>query len=361
MSLPFVNLTGSPYEQGYQHGQQLKERINHNFAVYLQYFEKEGLSRSEVLVMAQHYAVIIEAQNKDYYHNMQGIAVGATIPFAHIVVLNIRYEIIYQLFNNSMMAEAQRSDGCTAFAVLPSSPDNHLLMGQNWDWLPSIAGTILQTQESTGLKTLAFSEAGIVGGKIGLNTLGLGLAINGLHSTEEKPNDVTKPFHVCCYEILRQSSINDAVSVVTSSQRSYSANFLIAQTPDQLSNIEASSKTVNILGWQQGYFVHSNHFLDPDSCEITEPDSEFYVSSYARCERMNQLLRSTTTVNVASIQTYLQDHHNTPNSICSHENLAIPKNMRIQTLASVVMDLHQQSFSISDGIPCENDYQHFQL
>ena len=36
---------------------------------------------------------------------------------------------------------------------------------------------MLHTLEPGGLETLSFTEAGIVGGKIGLNSLGLGLTI----------------------------------------------------------------------------------------------------------------------------------------------------------------------------------------
>ena len=98
-----------------------------------------------------------------------------------------------------------------------------------------------------------------------MNTAGLGLAINGLNATNDSFRTLSKPFHVRWYEILRQSTIEDAAAVITDSKRACSANFLIAQTPHHLLNIEAVSDVVNLLSWQDRYFVHANHFLDPAS------------------------------------------------------------------------------------------------
>ena len=139
--IPLLYLTGSPYEQGYQHGHACRDQIAHNLAVYFNYFEREGWPRSDVLRIASRYATAIAAQNREYYRNMEGVAVGSNVSLAEIVALNIRYELIYQLFSSNMMAETPRADGCTAFAVLDSAPEGNLLIGQNWeemeaDWHP---------------------------------------------------------------------------------------------------------------------------------------------------------------------------------------------------------------------------------
>lgn len=76
---------------------------------------------------------------------------------------------------------------------------------------------------------------------------------------------------------------------------------------------------------------------------------------------MKSLLDSQPTVTICSIQRYLQDHSTAPYSICAHENPNVPENMRECTLVSVVMDLEQQLMYLTDGEPCQNDYQVFQL
>ena len=57
MTLPLIQLHGSPYEQGRQHGEQLRERIAHNVDVYFNRFgEEAGLTRPEVLSRAAQYS-----------------------------------------------------------------------------------------------------------------------------------------------------------------------------------------------------------------------------------------------------------------------------------------------------------------
>src|SRR5439155_12775577 len=125
-----------------------------------------------------------------------------------------------------------------------ASTNGHLLLGQNWDWIPQVQGAVLHTLEPDGLETLSFTEAGIVGGKIGLNSAGLGLAINGLLSSADDWSRLELPFHVRCYEILRRRSLAEAVDVVAREKRSCSANFLIAQTPDLAVDLEAAPDSI---------------------------------------------------------------------------------------------------------------------
>src|SRR5207248_6340613 len=163
-------------------------------------------------------------------------------------------------------------DGCTSFGVLPEAAANgHLLLGENWDWIPEVLGAVLHTREPDGLETLSFTEAGIVGGKIGLNSSGLGLAINGLLSTADDWSRLQSPFHLRCFDILRQRSFEAAKAIVTSTPRACSTNFLIAQTPDHVVDVEAAPESVRELGAIGGCAVHANHFLDPEQLEVVEP------------------------------------------------------------------------------------------
>src|SRR5207302_648564 len=64
---------------------------------------------------------------------------------------------------------------------------------------------------------------------IGLNSEGVGLAINGLISNKDDWERLRKPFHVRCSEVLGSKTLSQAVSRITRGERSCSANFLIGQ------------------------------------------------------------------------------------------------------------------------------------
>ncbi|HYS71107.1 MAG TPA: C45 family peptidase, partial [Thermoplasmata archaeon] len=187
--LPVLDLVGSPREQGLRHGAAAKDAIAENVRTYFARFEAVGhVSRPEIHRRASAYRRVIAESNADYAAAMDGIAEGSGQELLDIVALNVRYEILYSEFAHLGMEKAAAgpaaAGGCTAFALLPSMTANgHLLLGQNWDWIPGVQGAFVHTREPDGLETLGFTEAGIVGTKIGLNSTGLGLVINGLMST----------------------------------------------------------------------------------------------------------------------------------------------------------------------------------
>ena len=367
MTLPLVRLTGTPYEQGHRHGQALKDRIAHNLSVYFDRFEREiKLPRADVLDRARRYGAAIESQNADYHAGLRGVADGSGFGLDELTALQVRYEILYYGFGKEAMALAQAErevDGCTAFAVLPeASANGHLLVGQNWDWIPQVQGAVLHTTDGDGFQTLAFTEAGIVGGKIGFNSAGVALAINGMTSTEDDWERLSKPFHVRCYEILRARDFDQAVAVVTDQPRACSTNFLIAQTPDRVVDIEAAPDKMRLLECEGGCLVHTNNFTAPEEIGVTETPSERRQYSVGRRSRLGELLSTRESVSVTNLQADLRDHVRYPYGICRHAAVGLePPESHYITVTSVIMDVDAKTMLLTDGVPCENEYQRVSL
>jgi isopenicillin-N N-acyltransferase like protein len=357
MSLPVLHLRGSPYEQGRQHGEALRERIAHNVALYFARFAGEVLlDRREVLARGARYLAAIEAHSPDYYAGMRGVADGCGRDLVELAALNVRYEILYYQFGANAMA-----DGCTAFAVTPEAADGRLLIGQNWDWIPGVQGALLHTVEPDGLETLSFTEAGICGGKIGLNSAGLGLAVNGMTTTNDDWSRLSAPFHVRCYAILRARDIEAAIHVVADEPRACSTNFVIAQAPDRVVNIEAVPDRVYAITPDSGCLAHTNHLLDPDALGVAEPPSDLRPGSCHRLARMCALLGAMRPATLEELQSALRDHEGHPFSICRHADTRKPPSEHYITITSVVMDVQARTLYISDGPPCERDYQRIEL
>ena len=354
MTLPLLHLDGSPFEQGLQHGRALGDLIAHNLDLYFDRFSREArLSSEDVLARATLYLSAISAQNADYFDGLRGVADGSGFTLEQIAALNVRYELMYYELGRIAMA-----DGCTAFAVAPpTSANGHLLLGQNWDWIPNVRCALLHTVEPSGLRTLSLTEAGIVGGKVGLNSAGLGLAINGLTTTGDDWSRLSKPFHVRCYEILRSDDLDRAARVVTDTPRACSSNFLIAQIPDRIVDLEAAPDQVHLLTCASGNLVHTNHFVDPTALGIVETASELGPDSYDRLARLARLFGTERPVALEDVLRYLGDHQGYPNSICRHEDPCDPPDERYATVASVVMDLVDRVMLVSDGQPCLAPYQ----
>lgn len=361
MTLPSVHLTGSPEQQGQAHGEALRERVRHNVAVYFDRFAREaGLPRDETLRRAGLYLQAVERGAPDYAAGMRGIAAGAGVSLAEIAALNVRYEILYYQYTQKAVEAV--ADGCTSFAVLPeASANGHLLLGQNWDWIPEVLGAVLHTRGPDGLETLAFTEAGIFGGKIGLNSAGLGLCVNGLLSADDDWSALRRPFHVRCREILASRDLEAAVRVITGEDRSCSTNFLIAQAPDRVADVEAAPRSFRLLGPLGGRLTHANHFEDPEAMGVEQPVTDRSYLSCNRARRMDALLGDAAPVSVPRLQELLRSHEEHPNSICRHPDPALPETQRSITVTSAIMDLAERRLWLTDRQPCENPFQEFRL
>lgn len=360
--LPPLSLSGPPYEQGLQHGRALRDAILSNLATYIARFEREAkLPRAEALARAAGYAAAIHTLDPDYHAGMLGIADGAGLPLDQIAALNVRYELLYYQFGRNATT-ARRPDGCTAFAVGPSaSADGHLLIGENWDWIPEVRGALVRTIEPGGLVTLGFTEAGIFGAKIGLNSAGIGLLINGMVADSDDWSRQTLPFHARCRAVLRSRCLDDAVAVVTGTARACAANFLIAQIPDRIVDVEAAPDRFRVWSDDAGCLCHTNHFLDPGGLGVVEPEIERGPDSQRRLARMRDLLAARRPLVRADLESALRDREGDPDGICRYPDLTQPPEERYATVVSVIMDLHTRTLWISDGPPDSRGYTRHDL
>lgn len=370
MSLPIVELSGAPYEQGIQQADALKERILHNVEVYFDRFRREGrLSDDQIMDRARQYQAAMENQSEPYMAMIRGMADRLAIPVEALVAVNVRYEILYDRFtanaledNPDFLASVGVQGECTGFAILPErSANGHLLLGQNWDWIPQVKGALLRTTEPDGLQTLSFTEAGVVAGKIGFNSAGVGITVNGLMSLKDDWARLQKPFHMRCYYALRTRNLKETVHALTGTPRSCSANFLIACAPDQAVDVEMAPDTHRLLSPENGTLVHTNHFLDPTQLQIIEPPSEKRPHSYHRRARLLELLEAEGSIGIGDMQNFLQDRDGYPYSICRDADESEPSEEHYITVTSVIMDMQTRSLWITDGQPDRAPYETYAL
>jgi isopenicillin-N N-acyltransferase-like protein len=365
-------LKGSPYEIGFEHGQKALEKIHDNLSVYFRRFQNETrLSKTQVYERAGKYLQCISRTNPDYSESMRGVADGSESELLDIVALNVRYELMYSQFAElGVPIIASLPDGCTSFAALPEAVSNqHLLMGENWDWIPEVQGIVLKVQNKNGPDVLCFTEAGVVGGKIGLNSYGIGLVINGMVSNRDDWSRLEKPFHVTCWEILRSKTLPDAVSKITNGRRSCSANFIVAQQErlgeGEVVDIEAAPDNVCSLAPVNGVIGHTNHFSNPESVGVKQILDEEWTSTVHRYERISNMLIKNRLhdqkLDFSKARRMLSDHDGEPESVCRHDNMRLSVDERYRTVVSVIMDLYTKELNVSPGPPCENSYQKIEL
>ncbi len=356
---------------GLQHGKQAKDKIHHNLDIYFRRFKNETLlSRDEVLERAAKYLEVIRETNHSYAQSMKGVAEASETELLEITALNVRYELMYSQFSKIGLKPVAKTDGCTAFAALPTASKNHhLIMGQNWDWIPRVEGLFLKVRNQQGPDVLCFTEAGVVGGKIGLNSEGLGLMINGIVSSKDDWSRLKKPFHVRCWEALHSKTLEHASGAITDGERSCSANFLLGQQRSEgdgkVVDIESAPEATCRLDPSGGAIAHTNHFSNPRLLGVDQVLDDERMSTLHRYERIQQLLdgkvRGNRRLDIRLAQSMLRDHDGNPESVCRHSNPGFPEDERYETVVSVVMDLYAKRLWATMGNPCGQEYQVLKL
>lgn len=358
-----LELTGGPRERGLTHGQTFADEIEANIDRYLSVFEHYGADEETVYEQAEEFVGIIEAENADYFEEMRGISEGAGLDIVDVTVLNARWEVMYSAYAEAAEAGGKDAapDGCTAFGAQPEiTADGHTIIGQNWDWIPSIDIFVMDIRRDDAPNMVTMTEAGIVGGKIGVNEHGIGMLLNGLVAEGDGEQPFKKPYHVRFWEALNAKTLHGAIQPLIETDRANSANVLLAHEVGEMIDLELAPQIEHHLYPDDGLLIHANHFEERG--DVNSTFERVATSSLCRAPRLRRLLsKQRGNIDVASVKESLQDHFGRPSSVCMHVDEEAPEAERSQTNGSFVMDLNERCLYGTYGPPCENEYRSFEV
>ena len=337
-----LKVGGAPFERGRQYGSDCEKLIKRNVEIYRLWFKKAGNVDEHRLpsFLKTTFNNICE-YDPEIADEIRGIAQGSGVELDDIVALNSRIEIGYGL-----------KGGCTAVGVETSRSDTtNVLLSQNWDWLPGLSeGTIFLEIEQPGRPAvLTFTEAGMVG-KIGVNSLGIGLVIN-LLDCGYGGNGV--PFHILCRGVLNSKSVSKALLEVLRSPCAGSSNLMIGSMHGELIDIELTPDDFCEIFPHNGLLLHTNHFLT----HIGSKHDNFkrlYPDTITRLLRARSILSNQGTVSVDNIWSLLSDHVNYPESICCHPKPEHDEMLQCRTNASIIIDFAGRQLYVRSGPPCSS-------
>jgi isopenicillin-N N-acyltransferase-like protein len=364
MRIPSLTTAGDPFACGLAHGRRFTREISDNLATYLRRFAASGLGREAAFAEGGRWLKAIRAQNAAYAEEMRGIAQGSGQSDETIALLNARYELAFTLLGQDATAGQKEGllavgpDGCTTFGLLPqATADRHTWLGQNWDWLEGVHGRtfVLRVRRKDKPSFVCLTEAGIAGGKMGINECGIGLVENGLASSHDGHNPYEKPFHVRCREVLDADRFDDAVKSVSATPRTCSANFVIGQAGGHAVDVETSPDHAGYLRPADGIVTHSNHFLTPGHGESLL--EKLSPNTLYRADRMRTLLaQHAGAITFAGMRAAAADHSGAPYAICRHPDPEQPAAKRTMTTGAVLIDLDARIMHVANGPPCSNEY-----
>ena len=351
--IPLVISEGDPITRGFHLGRSETERVIHTITAYMDIFaQTSNLNREAVLTHAECFIPSIAQHAPHLLEEMRGIAEGAGRDLREIVAINARTELMYGI--------SQRPE-CTSIGISTIvSTDGHIRLAQNWDWRPTLAGSLILwvLHLDDGPDVLTLTEAGMVG-KIGVNASGLAMSINLLKSDTDHAGPAL-PMHIILRLVLEDAcSVEKAISLINETKRCTSCFHMLIDQSGTLAGVEATPAGQHVLRSDRGVLTHANHCVSPDLF-MHDSNAREFPETLTRGERA-QSLASKRKIDEHFLHSILTDHETSPGSICLHVDPGIPAVENYESIASIVFDLTAGTVDIAEGPPCENAYRRLSL
>ncbi|KAL3471650.1 acyl-coenzyme A:6-aminopenicillanic acid acyl-transferase-domain-containing protein [Aspergillus californicus] len=338
--VPEVIASGSPWEIGFAHGSQIPQRIAQCIKNYEKLFlETAEADWTESKARASKYLPALEHNEPDLVEEMRGIACGANVEFLDILALNLRSEISLTNY----------SDGCTSI-VMTNAGTAEVYLAQNWDWVgeASSSTAFFDIRKSGTPRIRMMGEAGIVA-KFGFNDAGVGVCMNAIRSGTVSISQL--PVHLAMRRVLECRSFDEALGMLTRKGLASCVNLMIADKSGKIATVECTPRGLAPifpdLGTSTTY--HTNHLWSLNIPEgVRDHPSK---NSFSRLERINALSRGQTG-SIEKIRGWLSDEEGSPVSICRSTPPGTRGIERMETLATIIMDIGNLKGEFSFGRPC---------
>lgn len=365
---PIIEVEGDARNRGRIHGAQARSRIEKSVATYARLFAFCGVDWARARQLGAGYRDLIGDFDPELLGEIEGIAAGSGRHVNEILALNARTEILptsYPTPHPDRQAIAARNAAggipdwgeCTSIAIKPSmSTTGTTLLAQNWDWLGAqrAALVVLRSRGGESTDCVTLTEAGMLA-KIGLNSHGFGVCLNILRS----PDDGLKPgvpVHVLLRALLKRTSVADAIAFASKLTFGASSNVQCADASGETGALEFSPRGLSAIRGTQAALCHTNHFLSAEAAKHAASLPATF-STHPRYERISELADSHQgRYSPLDLQRMLRDDTKGLMSICRPPDPAAAPEVRMETVASVIMDLGARVMNIAPDLPSRVAY-----
>lgn len=356
MTVPTLELTGSPFDFGYAHGRAYADAIRRYAAERVAIACSPGWtgrqsSREAVLALAEACVGHHRAFSPTLTEELEGMAAATGLSLAELVVVGGFTDFVDVVASGARRAlETKAVDDCTAFLVPGARMgDGVAALGQTWDMHEgSTEHLVLLRGRPRGAPAFAvYTTAGAVG-MIGMNEAGLSVGINNLMAADGRPG-VTWPFVV--REMLTHESLDAALAVLARAPLAGGHNYIVMDASGAGANVEAMATRSVATRLEAEPLAHTNHCLHGATRAVERPrDPASQQDSEARLADAERLL-AREGLTVEDLQAVTADTAN----IC-HVGQA-PR--FVGTCGAVIMRPATRELWTVAGRPSEGEYERF--
>lgn len=343
---PFLELTGSPYEMGLQHGKTLESMIVGFLSdrhARVNYLRRSPISRAKIYRRVRPYIHFVERLLPEIAEEIHGLASGAGIPIESAMLLQVRRELVgYTPFSPGE---------CTL--VASRRPGKGSYIAQTVDLNGNVGGLGVVLKISPNIpgrpRALVYTLAGLLG-LVGMNDVGVAVGINLVLSGRWRPGI---PPYLLVRHLLTLSSVGECIEALKKLPRSSSRALTICDR-DRLANVEM---TVDELRVNEGDMLcHTNHLLDRYLASKDRINPFSWRSSFERLCIMEKKAEAMRDLEPPEVLAAFRDHSLYPYGICVH---AEGEMRRDETVATVMMEPSLSTFHVAVGHACASTARRF--
>ena len=354
-----VELNGTPYQRGLQHGKLLHDSIHKAVGVWKENLRGTFHTDPDLFIRnfasATNYVPSIEKWTPDLLQEVHGIAEGAGIDFQTMLVFQLPDE--YWVNGSSIAGEH-----CSALGI-SATRDHSAFVAQNMDLEGFRDGfqTILHISELSGSEEFVLTFPGLIGFN-GLNSKGIGITTNTLKQLANSRDGLPVAFVV--RGVLSKGNFDEAQSFLKSVHHASGQTYTLGGG-GRVAYFEASAnKVVEVDPPNTGNFIfHTNHPVvnedySPEGTRVMSQPS-LADNTRTRYEALrNHLARDPGKKVIDLIQETLRSHDSRQYPVCRplHDNVGG------FTYASTIMVLEERPYLIAaPGPPDQYDYAVFRF
>jgi hypothetical protein len=335
-AFPYVEVSGTSFEMGYQHGRQAAPLIRK----YLAWIERlTGKPRATLTANAMRFVPLIEKLSKPYMEEVMGLAEGAGISLGEAMLCQCRGE-----------AARQWEGGCTAFALRGAATAGGApLAGQNQDLEPEFADVaiVLKVVPNDGRpRAVMLTFAGQLG-YMGMNQHGVAEFANALYNFEWRPG---LPHYPLKRMMLEQKSVAGCFELFRRNKTASAANIVLCDGTGAIGDIEVRPGATAIFrDANADHRLHCNHYL---TREFVRYEDNTLPDSPRRQLRIRDLVEQHWgKIDVARLKDMLADHEGHPAAICRHGDRGM------HSICGYVAEPAKGLFHVRRGHGCDGHWQ----
>jgi len=338
--LALIDIEGDAEARAHDYGRQARPVVERAIAHYRTQLLGFGIDGAGLERLVGSFLPIIEEFDAGYLAEMRSIARGADVPFADIILINARTELLKLAAAPSGGLIDPTPDGCTAIVAAGSAThDGSTIHAHNWDWKMEAAeaSVMLRVRRDDGPDYLTFTEAGALA-RFGINEAGIAISANYLECDRDYQK-LGVPLALLRRRVLDQTHMATAVHAVVGTRKSASNNIVLSDAEGMVLDFECAPDEAFEVVADGGLLIHANHWLSLSAQLKLKTDGAIaFPCSFQRQHRAEALLRGKAgAITVEDIRAVLLDDYGSPWSICRPARPSALTDLSA-TVASLIME-----------------------